>query len=535
MRSEAQDRNHCAQPASRACQLLCAALACLACACEVQDPGSVAPQFAADVQPILQARCIRCHGEAAPKGGWSAESYLSTIACDSQGKPVTVEDDAGVPLLDVLDRADHKDTVDPSERGLLQRWVDSGAPSRDGEMHLVGWLNPRSPNFHGTQLHKDRFNKLFDLTDRGACGHCHRGAPVRDPKLKDGPDRAPACTTCHREPEGVLACGTCHGDGASRAYPPRDPCFFPNGPKAGAHAAHLTDSKLRKGHLTCTTCHPKVYPDDLISGTHADGTVEVVIDETLGGKGAKYDRTTGSCTVECHTQKGKHQNPVWAKDKNFTCNDCHSSPPANHFSGPCSKCHPGVNDTGTAMLDTTFHINGVIDLGRDGSRRCGMCHGVTDDPNDPWPASGAHPVHHGSTLSAALPCTSCHMVPMNVTDKGHFDQGPIPVITFGGLATARGAKPTFDPTTKTCRNVACHGAELAASADYAPVWRDAKPGAAVCGSCHLVPPSAPHTADTGCQATICHGSEISQWPAGPRLSTTGVARHVNGKLDFGAP
>ncbi len=517
-------------------RLLVAALcACCASACAVQTPSSVAPQFAADVQPILQARCVRCHSGAAAKGGWSADSYLSTIACDKQGTAQTLAADAGVPLLNVLGSKDHKDLLTPDERAVLEDWVQAGTPSRDGEMHPVGWLDPRSPNFHGTQLRKEGFARMLELSAPGACGKCHHGAPVRDPKLQVSPDRAPDCTSCHREPQGVLACGTCHGDGAARAYPPRDPCFFPNGPKAGAHAAHLSASKLRAGHLECSTCHPKVDELEVISGTHADGTVQVEIDKTLGGPDAHYDAATGSCTVACHTHKGHREQPRWGKDKGLTCNDCHTAPPANHYMGACSKCHPGVNDTGTQILDNTLHINGRVDLGRDGSRRCGMCHGGSDDPADPWPSSGAHPAHRGSSVSAPIACTSCHVVPMSVLDKGHIDHTAGPEITFGGLALARGAKPSFDAATKTCSDVPCHGAQLAAATGYAPSWHEASPGAARCGSCHTVPPPAPHTADTGCQAIICHGSEIAQWPDGPRISAAGLGRHINGKIDVGAP
>jgi len=107
------------------------------------------------------------------------------------------------------------------------------------------------------------------------------------------------------------------------------------------------------------------------------------------------------------------------------------------------------------------------------------------------------------------------------------------------LARARGAAPDYDPVTRTCTNVACHGAgtwiDPATGHDYRPTWRTAGPGEARCGSCHAAPPPPPHTLDTTCSAAICHGSEIAIWPDGPRISDAGRARHIDGTIVVGTP
>jgi predicted CxxxxCH...CXXCH cytochrome family protein len=501
----------------------------LGCQARVLSNGA-APQFAADVQPILEASCARCHGGDAPDAGWSVQSYLSTIACTKNGEPVTVAGDDGVPILRVLEQKDHKALLDVTELDRLRTWVDAGAPSRDAAMHPVGWLDPRSGNWHGKALRDEGFARMLRLGLRGACGKCHRGAPAQDPKLTNGPASAPSCTSCHSADNGVLACGTCHGDGADRAYPPRDPCYFPNGPAAGAHRAHVSDSKLRAGQLACTTCHPAVEADRLIAGSHADGKVDIVLDPKLAGADASYDAKAGTCTVVCHSHKGARATPSWTKDEKLGCGDCHASPPSDHYPGPCSKCHPGVNDDGSALTDNTLHMNGRVDLGRDGSERCGSCHGAGEDP---WPTTGAHPAHRNPSLSTNVACTSCHQVPVTVRQQGHIDGSVGAEVTFSGLATARGAQPSYDADKKTCSEVACHGAQLLGSVAATPRWHDAQPGDAQCGSCHLVPPGAPHPRDQTCEATICHGAEISIWPDGPRLTTQGRAWHVNGEVDVG--
>jgi len=505
-----------------------------ACGCAVRAlPAGAAPLFAADVEPILKERCVRCHGGDAPAAHWSADSYLGAIACTPSGAPATVAAHGEAPILSVLKRDDHAHLLDSHELAVLRAWVHAGAPSRGSGQHPAGWLDPRDSHWHGKALRDEGFAPMLSLRAKGACGTCHEGTPAQSAKLTATEPRAPACTSCHQAEKGVLACGTCHGDGAERAYPPRDACFFPSGPPAGAHAAHVNASKLRAGKLACTTCHPAVDADAPLTGRHADGTVDVVFDAALAGSDASYDAQTGTCTVRCHTRQGARAHPSWTEDHDLGCGDCHSSPPADHFPGMCSKCHPGVNDDGTAFLDASLHINGRVDLGHDGSRRCGSCHG--DGADDPWPTTRAHPAHRNPSIAQELACTNCHRVPQDVLDEGHIDRSPGPELTFGGLATARDAQPSYDAQTATCSEVACHGARLPGTVAATPSWHDAAPGDAQCGSCHGLPPSAPHTSDPSCEASLCHGNEVARWPSGPRLTGTGQVLHVNGALDFGRP
>ncbi|APR75401.1 Cytochrome c family protein [Minicystis rosea] len=101
---------------------------------------------------------------------------------------------------------------------------------------------------------------------------------------------------------------------------------------------------------------------------------------------------------------------------------------------------------------------------------CGTCHG---DGSGPRPTSGAHAEH-------ARFCVECHRVPEDVVAPGHLD-GVIE-IAFSGLATASGASPSWDATTKTCAGTHCH-------AGSTPTWQ--KPsGAATCATCHGAPPAS---------------------------------------------
>ena len=205
------------------------------------------------------------------------------------------------------------------------------------------------------------------------------------------------------------------------------------------------------------------------------------------------------------------------------CNDCHQSPPAAHFPGPCTNCHREPNADGTALTGP-LHLNGRVDLG-DGSGQCGACHGRGDDP---WPSTGAHPSHENPTLSVSIGCSNCHVVPASIMDPPHLDG--VVHVTFSGLALVRNALPVWDGTK--CSSAACHGAQLPDPA-APPVWNDTSGAAAACGACHGIPPSE-HTSSTSCNRSGCHGDEITLTAQGlPLISATGKAVHINGVIDYG--
>jgi hypothetical protein len=170
----------------------------------------------------------------------------------------------------------------------------------------------------------------------------------------------------------------------------------------------------------------------------------------------------------------------------------------------CATCHPANK-----------HIDGVIDI--NGGGACNGCHG---DATSPAPATGAHRAHlAGGFFSGPLACSECHRVPSFVTDPGHIDS-PLPAeLTFGPLASARGATPAWDGAR--C-SVYCHGAS-------SPSWTGSGATDAYCGSCHGLPPAtASHTSSmklTDC--ATCHASSVG--PFGNVLVGSGT--HMNGVVD----
>jgi predicted CxxxxCH...CXXCH cytochrome family protein len=501
-------------------------LALLVGSCAEERMAAVeTPVYATDIRPVLEQRCVGCHDGASPAGAWRAASYLDTIACGADSTPATLPADDRAPILRALDSDTHRGRLGAGERALLEDWVRAGAPAFRGTVHDPGIVDPRSPGWHGKVLRDAKWRPMLDPNDANACGRCHDGAPSRPTAVTLAAPGATACTTCHAEPQGVLACGTCHGQGR-RAYPPRDPCFFPNdAPTAGAHTAHVEPSALRSTPLACSTCHP-IPGADVISGVHGNGSIEVAFDAAVVGAEASYDRTSGQCAVACHDRGGARARPSWSETDKMRCGDCHSSPPANHFPGPCSKCHAEADAAGTSLSPGPLHLNGHTDLG-DGSGACGACHGHGEDP---WPTTGAHASHKNPTLAAPTDCATCHRVPPAVLSPGHLDG--VVEVALSGRALDRSSPAEY--RDQSCNLVACHGNGLVDPPLVVPVWTDASGAAKRCGACHGIPPTQ-HTASTSCDRATCHGSEVTRTLAEFAISETGKALHVNGAIDLDRP
>ena len=475
--------------------------------------------YTGQVQALLEARCLRCHAGLAPAGGWSARSYLEAIGCTDSGDPATIaRDGAGTaPITAVLDRSDHAGLVSHAERAVLSSWVSAGAPRSGGGVHGAAFADPRSPESHGRLLRAKHYAPMLDANDPDACGTCHEGVAARRGDVRLAAPGAPSCTSCHSEQEGPLACGTCHGDGA-RAYPPRNRCFFPADPKDRAHAAHAGTSASRATGLPCSTCHPEPKTG-APAGVHANGWVDVWFDYAVAGREARFDAASKSCSGTCHARGGARPAPAWS-DAPMTCNDCHSSPPPDHYRGACTSCHHEANADGTALTKPVLHANGKVDLG-DGSGRCGSCHGQGDDP---WPKTGAHQAHARPKDARAVACETCHAVPSGAAR--HPEGKGAATVRLAGLATRGGRRASFDPVTKTCAGTYCH--EGAGALSPSPRWTDTT--ATTCTSCHGTPPPAPHVQTTTCGGAACHEGRTT----GLQMTPAGRLVHVDGVVDRGS-
>jgi predicted CxxxxCH...CXXCH cytochrome family protein len=186
----------------------------------------------------------------------------------------------------------------------------------------------------------------------------------------------------------------------------------------------------------------------------------------------------------------------------------------------CGACHEGV----------PAHATGVTGSAP-GAPACTTCHSEPEgvlacDTCHDYGTSAAHPAHVSPAISEPIGCGTCHIVPSNVLDPSHLD-APVNV-TFSGLATARGAEPSWDGTS--CIDVACHGANLNDPAAV-PRWTDTSGQQSKCGACHGIPPSE-HTPSTECNRSDCHGSEVSLDVDGvPSITQSGLHLHVDGIIE----
>ncbi|HKU38091.1 MAG TPA: CxxxxCH/CxxCH domain-containing protein [Polyangiales bacterium] len=504
--------------------LACSILA-LTSACDEQRARSAPePVYAADLEQVLDARCERCHGAEDARADYRVDTYAGVLGCPSSApeqRAVDLDAAGDRAILKVLERPDHAELLEDAEYSRLRDWLEGEVPLRASAVHSTQLENSRSRDWHGKLAAVDRFAPLTAREHAGACGRCHAGAPVTPQGVKYPAPGAPACTQCHTQPEGVLACGTCHGDGAQRAYPPRDACLF--GPtQADAHRVHLESTRLTAQPLSCTNCHPAA--DASLGGSHGDGKIDVAFDATLAGPAASYDPQTGACSVACHNRGGARPTPAFHESGPLGCNDCHRTPPDSHYAGPCNGCHRELDAAGSKLQSVALHLNGRVDLGAGGGG-CGDCHGSGDDP---MPRTPSHERHRATLLTREVTCAECHVVPDSASAPGHLDVGattPADVV-FGARASARGQPASIE--AQTCRGIACHGAGLPDGSERALVWN--APAASSCSGCHGIPPRKDHPASDGCASLTCHGDEVSV--AAPfAITEPGRSLHIDGSID----
>lgn len=90
------------------------------------DPVS----FKNDVQPILESRCVKCHGGKFPSEGLTLESYEGVMA-GSQNEQVVLAGDANSSLLVEKIKSGEMPKrgpkLTPEQIQAIEQWIDSGA------------------------------------------------------------------------------------------------------------------------------------------------------------------------------------------------------------------------------------------------------------------------------------------------------------------------------------------------------------------------------------------------------------------------
>ncbi len=102
--------------------------------------------FLRDIQPILEASCLRCHGPQHPKGGYRIDSRESAIKGGEIGVAIVPGNGAGSPLVHYVARLVEKLEMPPAGKSeplsqeqisLLRAWIDQGVAWSDSVSNRV--------------------------------------------------------------------------------------------------------------------------------------------------------------------------------------------------------------------------------------------------------------------------------------------------------------------------------------------------------------------------------------------------------------
>lgn len=89
------------------------------------------PDFAKEVQPVLAAKCLKCHGENDPKGNLDLRSKAGMLAGGDSGPAIDAKETAKSLLLQriVAGEMPPKESpkLTPEEAAVLKAWIEAGA------------------------------------------------------------------------------------------------------------------------------------------------------------------------------------------------------------------------------------------------------------------------------------------------------------------------------------------------------------------------------------------------------------------------
>ena len=96
--------------------------------------ASATVDFARDIQPLLQKRCIECHGSEKQKGGLRLDGKVAALKGGDDGKVIEAGKSTESLLIQLVSGL-HEDKVmppkgerlTPAQIGLLRAWIDQGA------------------------------------------------------------------------------------------------------------------------------------------------------------------------------------------------------------------------------------------------------------------------------------------------------------------------------------------------------------------------------------------------------------------------
>jgi uncharacterized membrane protein len=93
-------------------------------------PAATTVSFANDVLPILQSRCLNCHGGQQTQRGLSVASYATLMAGSDNGPVIVAGDSANSLLIQMIQQGKmpmRGPKLTPDQLQILIDWITAGA------------------------------------------------------------------------------------------------------------------------------------------------------------------------------------------------------------------------------------------------------------------------------------------------------------------------------------------------------------------------------------------------------------------------
>lgn len=103
------------------------------------EPAARQIDFAKDIEPILQASCVKCHGRGRSQGGFALDTRETLLAGGDTGPVIVPGKSAESYLIELVSGLDPDNVMPqkgskltPDQVGVLRAWIDQGAVWNEG-------------------------------------------------------------------------------------------------------------------------------------------------------------------------------------------------------------------------------------------------------------------------------------------------------------------------------------------------------------------------------------------------------------------
>ncbi len=141
---------------------------------QLPAPAGHPVDFTKEIKPILEVRCVKCHGRGKSKGDFSLETREALLKGGTSGAAILPGKSRESYLIELVSGLDPDSVMPkkgsrltPAEVGLLRAWIDQGAPwdtkitfAKPEPLNLKPRL-PEVPRFAGVSNPVDAFMRAY--------------------------------------------------------------------------------------------------------------------------------------------------------------------------------------------------------------------------------------------------------------------------------------------------------------------------------------------------------------------------------------